>query len=148
MAAAWRCKVARTKAPASRCDCRPGVAKGSLTRPPRSPRCRRARRARSGPALRIFNEASCHRIARSAMNGRSRAAAEHDQEGFGMNRRHALAVYLAEAEAQVERSKLLVMKQRSKIRHLGLEQRDTTSAVVVLGYLERQLSQHTADRDR
>ena len=65
-----------------------------------------------------------------------------------MNPRHALAVYLAEADAQVERGKLLVMKQRDKIRQLNLEKRDTTAAIVVLGYLERQVAEHTADRER
>jgi len=65
-----------------------------------------------------------------------------------MNRRHVLAVYLAEAEAQVERGKALVMKQRNKLFQLSRDQRDTTSAVVVLGYLERELARHVADRDR
>jgi len=65
-----------------------------------------------------------------------------------MNRRHVLAVYLAEAEAQVERGSALVMKQRNKVVLLGREQRDTTSAVVVLGYLERELARHVADRER
>jgi len=65
-----------------------------------------------------------------------------------MNRRNVLAVYLAEAEAQVERGSALVMKQRNKVVLLGREQRDTTSAVVVLGYLERELARHVADRER
>lgn len=65
-----------------------------------------------------------------------------------MNRRHALAVYLTEAEAQVERGNALVMKQRNKVVQLSRDQRDTTSAIVVLGYLERELARHVADRDR
>lgn len=65
-----------------------------------------------------------------------------------MNRRHALVVYLAEAEAQVERGNALVMKQRNKVVQLSRDQHDTTSAIVVLGYLERELARNVADRDR
>jgi hypothetical protein len=65
-----------------------------------------------------------------------------------MDRRHVLAVFLAEAEAQVERGNALVMKQRNQVLQLDRARRDTTSAVVVLGYLERELARHVADRDR
>ena len=65
-----------------------------------------------------------------------------------MNRRNVLSVYLAEAEAQAERSNLLVINQRNKVLQLTREQRDTTSAAVVLGYLERMLAQHVAERER
>jgi len=65
-----------------------------------------------------------------------------------MNRRHVLAVYLAEAAAQVERGNALVLQQRNRILQLTRDQRDTTSAAVVLGYLERELARHVADRDQ
>jgi hypothetical protein len=65
-----------------------------------------------------------------------------------MNRRAALTVYLVEAEEQVERTALLVMRHRDLMRQLGHAGQETTAAAAVLNHLEQLQAQHLAERDR